>query len=188
MAGFEVITEAWEPTAPVPDRLKGRASRRPGIKMLEVVKQRLGSGDLGVRIDRLSRKLREKANRGQLLARPNPVLVVGWWNVFSVNAADFVATDAVGEPTSVFHSALYGRAGDQVTDGTEFEGAPLRTWDLKEPGILNAAGDCAAVLWLFQSGVPALATRAPGSEPALDPAAMRLLIEAFAPRRVEPNP
>jgi hypothetical protein len=116
------------------------------------------------------------------------VLVVGCWNLFSVNAADLVATNAVGQPTSVFHSALYGGVGDQVTDGTEFEGAPLQTWDLKEAGVLNASGDCAAVLWLFQSGLPALATRAPGALPAFERAAVQLMTDAFAPVRIEPNP
>jgi hypothetical protein len=177
---------SWRPGSPVPEGLRGRVSARPGIKIMESSRQRLGPDVLPAQIYGLARKLRDKADHGQLSGRPNPVLVVNCWHMWGLNAADFDRSDPLA-PNSAYWAALYGKKGEVVTDGVEFEGGSLRTWTLGSDGVLVAPGDAAALLWLFQSGQPLLAMRAAASSPVLDTEAQRLLLDAFDPVVMAPE-
>jgi hypothetical protein len=172
---------SWTTGSPVPERLIGRArSPGPGIRFLESVGQPLGPGTIADRAHRLALKLREKADRGQLAARPNPVLVVDCWHVWGIHATAFDPSKP-GEPDSPYRAAVYGRMGETVTDGVLFHGEPLQTWPLGIDGVLTVPGDAAALLWVFQSGRALLTKRGPGAVPPLDARAERLLIDAFDP-------
>jgi hypothetical protein len=147
---------------------------------LEVDRQPLGPGTPSERAGRLARKLRDKANGGQLLNRPNPVLVVASWHEWGVRAANLESRSSP-EFDSPFRAAIWGKEGEVVTGVVEFEGALHEKGVLGSAGVLAVPGDAAALLWLFQVGRPILAKRAPGSLPSLDATAEGLLIDAFSP-------
>jgi hypothetical protein len=80
--------------------------------------------------------------------------------------------------TGLFYAATYGRDGDTILSGDEFEGHARRPQPQTEDGILVRSRHVAAVLWLTYDGPAALLPRA--AAPTLSAEAIALVHDAFA--------
>lgn len=127
-------------------------------------------------VDRLARKLHQKANRGQLRGAAEGVLLVATRHLFGVSSDDLdTQLDSRGR-SRILHAALFGREGDLIVETPQFEGETRVSSRQGQPGVLTVPGDARAILWLFHDGEARLAER---SDAPLSPANRQLLVDAF---------
>lgn len=139
----------------------------------------LGEGHVGERVDRLARK---KDGDRQLAGYPNAVQVMSLWHMWGptidlATPAKFDRHDQTAT-TGTFFAATYGRAGDAILSGDEFEGHPRRAETQTQDGILIRSKHVAAVLWVTYECRAAVLPR--DGAPTLSADALALVREAFA--------
>jgi hypothetical protein len=141
----------WKRGRPVPSDLKGAAhDSGSGSRMMEQRVSLLEGRTLPEKI----RALVGKKEASQLRGRPNPVLVISARHQWGVSASDCLPrTDSRrGICSGLCYAAVYGRRGDYLFEGEEFEGRGQEVSSQLGDGILRKSASLAAVLFLFNKG------------------------------------
>ena len=117
--------------------------------MLEMGGSPLGSGNLDGRVQTLA----GKKSSAQLRGRPNAILVLSGRHQWGISSEDCQPRRQFngGFSTGVCHAAVYGRKGDYLFAGEEFDGAGLEVLVQSDDGILRKSKTISAVLFLFHS-------------------------------------
>lgn len=141
----------WKRGKPVPKDLEGSArDHGDGLRMLERSVPLLKGNTLAERVDALARK----KDSSQLRDRPNPVLVISARHQWGVSASDCLPRQQFrgGLYSGVCYASVYGRAGDYLFQGEEFDGKGQKVVLQLGDGILRRSTSTAAVLFLFNKG------------------------------------
>jgi hypothetical protein len=167
-----------------PASIVGEAQHHPSenggyVRTLERHYAPLGEGHVGQIVDRLAGK---KDGDRQLAGYPNGIQVMSLWHMWgpeislaeptTVHHGDDTAT------TGLFYAATYGKNGDTILSGDEFEGCPRRSRTQTQDGILVRSRHVSAALWLTYDGAASLLRRA--VPPTICADALALVREAFS--------
>ena len=106
--------------APAPDRLRGRASRRPG--------------SAGTTDDRLANEVDLSVDLGRGLVLPNPILVASGTFGYGIEYGDVVEVDRLGA-ICCKGTTLRPRIGNVTPRVTETPGGMLNSIGLQNPGV-----------------------------------------------------
>ena len=109
----------WKRGRPVPKSLQGFARDHGHVRMLSMPRGILGHGNTDEKVQTLV----GKKTSAQLKGHPNPVLVISGRHQWGMSAKDCLPRNCFnrGFYTGVCHAAVYGRAGDYLFQGEEFD-------------------------------------------------------------------
>ncbi len=120
------------------------------VRILEMHVPVICDGDHVAKVDALS----AIKDASQLRGRPNPILVISARHQWGFFAADCQPTRTMRGRiyTGIGYAAMYGRAGDYLFAGEEFDGRGYDVGVQKQDGLLRRSRTLAAVVFLFQDG------------------------------------
>jgi hypothetical protein len=141
----------WRPGKRLPKDLKGHArDYGDGLRMMEKAVSLLDGDTIAKKVQILT----GKKSSSQLKQRQNPILVISARHQWGVSASDCVPRRGFrsGHHSGVCYAAAYGRSGDYLFDGEEFEGKGQRVDVQLGDGILRRSSSLAGLLYLFNVG------------------------------------
>jgi hypothetical protein len=167
----------WKKGKPVPKELHGHARDHGNVRMLQMGVSILGRGNIDGRVQTLA----GKKTSAQLKGRPNPVLVISGRHQWGISSQDCLPRRQVGGGfhTGVCHAAVYGRKGDYLFDGEEFDGLGQEVVAQSGDGILRRSRSIAAVLFLFHDPKDVLLENLQVGAGFSDREVARFLVNAF---------